>query len=261
MLLVINGVQYKRKLKDWNCTKRRKILLTRLLDGGHTSFPLLYSLSSLPCFLFPLAWLKLFWIFFLFSADENILRQFQLVLATNSFAYRTNLLALDISPNDPIGSRQNCRPSWKIEYKYQKHNHFSLYAAYCQLPYFPEAKLSSTFLPSKIWKYLRTFHQQPKKNSKTFHKRLEVIQKFFRLQNFLSRKSSIFRKYSKTFRPTATGKSNQQQPSTAATCKSKQSTAVINSSNQQMQSTVAINSINRHQQQPSTAATCKSNQQ
>ena len=54
-----------------------------------------------------LAWLNLFRILFLLSAEENILRQFQLVLPTNFAAYRPNLLALDFSPNDPIGSRSN----------------------------------------------------------------------------------------------------------------------------------------------------------
>ena len=54
-----------------------------------------------------LAWLTLFWILFLRSVDENILRQFQLALSTNFTAYRPNLLALEFSPNEPIGSRSN----------------------------------------------------------------------------------------------------------------------------------------------------------
>ena len=45
--------------------------------------------------------------------------------------------------------------------------------------YFPEAKLSSTFLPSTFWKYSKTFPSAP-----------ENIQRLFRLQNCLSRKSS-----------------------------------------------------------------------
>ena len=81
-----------------------------------------------------------------------------------------------------------------------------------------------------------------RKHSKTFHQQPENIQRVFRLQNCLSRKSSaplyiqrlfrmqscrsckssIFRKYSKNFRPAATSKSNQQQ----------QLAAAINSSNQ-----------------------------
>ena len=114
-------IWYKRKLKDWNCTKgmKRKIsksvgmwfnaiglyghvtgdvvwlhfgagagkrldhyLLTRLPGGGH--IPSLYSLSFLPCLLFLLAWLKLISILFPLSSDEIILRQFQFVLAANS---------------------------------------------------------------------------------------------------------------------------------------------------------------------------------
>ena len=66
----------------------------------------LYS-TPFPCFLFLLARLKLPWILFFLSADENILRQFQLVLPTNFAVYRPNLLALDFSSNDPIGSRSN----------------------------------------------------------------------------------------------------------------------------------------------------------
>ena len=80
------------------------------------------------------------------------------------------------------------------------------------------------------------------------HQQPENIQRLFRLQNCLSRKSStIFRKYSKTF--WATNSSNQQL----------QSTAAINSSNQQQQSTAATSSSN--QQQQSTAATSSRNQQ
>ena len=115
---------------------------------------------------------------------------------------------------------------------------------------FPEAKLSSTFLSPIFWKYSKTFHQQP-----------ENIQRLFRLQNCLSRKSStILRKYSKTF--WAINSSNQQQQSTTAINsrnQQQQSTAAINKSNQQQQSTAAINSSN--QQQQSTAATSSSNQQ
>ena len=140
MLLLVNGVQYKRKLKDWNCTRRRKgknskalkcgstllaqrlvtevpsylrflastgkrlgqFWLTRLPAGRYISFPYFTSLSYML-----LAWLDLFWILFLLSADENILRQFQLVLPTKFAAYRPNLLALDFSPKDPIGSSSN----------------------------------------------------------------------------------------------------------------------------------------------------------
>ena len=138
---------------------------------------------------------------------------------------------------------------------------------------FPEANLSSTFLSPIFWKIFKDFfackfvlaakHQQP-----------ENIQRLFRLQICLSRKSStIFRKYSETF--WAINSSNQQQQSTAATSSSNQQqqpAAAINSSNQQQQSTAATSSSNQqqqpaaainssNQQQQSTAATSSSNQQ
>ena len=93
------------------------------------------------------------------------------------------------------------------------------------------------------------------------HQQPENIQRLFRLQNCLSRKSStIFRKFSKTF--WAINSSNQQQQSTAATSNSnqqQQSTAATSNSNQQQQLAAAINSSNQRQQ--STAATTSSNQQ
>ena len=75
------------------------------------------------------------------------------------------------------------------------------------------------------------FHQKPENIQRLFRLQKclsrkssapESIQRLFCLQNCLGRKSSIFRKYSKTFRPAATSKSNQQQ----------QLAAAINSSNQ-----------------------------
>ena len=169
-------------------------------------------------------------------------------------------------PNDPIGSRStgghlelssiNNRRTTTIFIRF--------------LAYFPEANLSSTSLPSIFWKYSKTFHQHPKIFKDFFackfvlaatHQQPENIQRLFRLQNCLSRKSStIFRKYSKTF--WAINSSHQQQQSTAATSSSNQHhqlTAATNSSNQQQQSTAAINSSNQ-QQQP-TAAINSSNQQ
>ena len=122
----------------------------------------------------------------------------------------------------------------------------------------PEAKLSPTFLPSKFWKYSKTFHQRAENIQRLFRLQNclsrkssapENIQRLFRLQNCLSRKSSMFQKYSKTFRPAPSSKSNQQQPPTAATSKSIQ----------QQPSTAATSKNN--QQQPSTAATSESNQQ
>ena len=109
-------MQYKGKLKDWNCTNRRKSkisksvemwfnaigstashegavitsvhswyekaawrILTYSLTGRQPySFPLFHFLSLTPRFLFLLAWLELSWILSSLSADEIILRQFQL---------------------------------------------------------------------------------------------------------------------------------------------------------------------------------------
>ena len=138
---------------------------------------------------------------------------------------------------------------------------------------FPEAKLSSTFLSPIFWKIFKDFFAC-KFVLTTKHQQPENIQRLFRLQICLSRKSStIFRKYSKTF--WATNSSNQQQQPTAAINSSNQQqppAAAINSSNQQQQSTAATSSSNQqqqpaaainssHQQQQSTAATSNSNQQ
>ena len=134
------------------------------------SFPLCLAL------LFLLAWLEIFWILFLLSLDENILRQFQLDLGANSAAYRTNLLALHFSPNDPIGSCENWRSFWKLSIN----NRRTAIIFIRFLAYFPEANLSSLSLPSIFWKYSKTFCQQP-----------ENIQRLF----------ISTRKYSKTFSP------------------------------------------------------------
>ena len=118
------------------------------------SFPLCLAL------LFLLAWLELFWILFLLSVDENILSQlFQCDLAANSAAYRPNRPALHFSPNDPIGSRQNWRPSWKVSIN----NRRTAIIFIRFLAYFPEVNISSTSLSSIIWKYWKTFHQHPEK--------------------------------------------------------------------------------------------------
>ena len=156
---------------------------------------------------------------------------------------------------------------------------------------FSEAKLCSTFLSPIVWKIFKDCSPITRKYSKTFspanlsplqiinkpkifkdffackfvlaanHQQPENIQRLFRLQNCLSRKSStIFRKYSKTF--WAINSSNQQQQSTKAINSSnqqQQSATAINSSNQQQQSTAATKSSD--QQQQSTAATRSSNQQ
>ena len=142
------------------------------------SFPLCLALLSL------FAWLELFWILFLLSVDENILRQFQCDLAANSAAYRPNRPALHFSPNDPIGSRQNWRPSWKVSIN----NRRTAIIFIRFLAYFPEVNLSSTSLSSIIWKYSKTFHKQP-----------ENIQRLFRLQNCLSCKSSAPGSFQRSF--------------------------------------------------------------
>ena len=119
------------------------------------SFPFFTLLSFSLCLalLSLLAWLELFWTLFLFSVGENILRQFQLDLAANSAAYRPNRPALHFSPNDPIGSRQNWRPSWKLSIS----NRRTAIIFIRFLAYFPEANLSSTSLSSIFWKYSKTF--------------------------------------------------------------------------------------------------------
>ena len=109
-------MQYKRKLKDWNCTKRRKSKISKSVElwfnaiGSTTShegavitsvhswyekaawpfltysltgrqpysFPLFHFFSLTPRFPFLLAWLELSGILSSLSADEIILRQFQL---------------------------------------------------------------------------------------------------------------------------------------------------------------------------------------
>ena len=103
---------------------------------------------------------------------------------------------------------------------------------------FPEAKLSSTFLSPKFWKYSKTLQQQP-----------ENIQRLFCLQICLSRKSATTWKYSKTF--WAINSSNQHQQPAAATSfsnRQQQSTAATNTSNRQQQSTAATSSSNQQQQ-------------
>ena len=131
---------------------------------------------------------------------------------------------------------------------------------------FPEAKLSSTFLSPIFWKYSKTLQQQSKIFKDFFackfvlaaiQQQSENIQRLFRLQICLSRKSSTTRKYSRTFPPEKLSQpqiinyipeifkdflGNQQQ----------QPAAAINSSNQQQQSTAATSSSNQ-QQQPAAA--------
>ena len=158
-----------------------------------------------------------------------------------------------------IGFHLNGNHLGGIEYIYPVHGHniHSLATVNYQLPrgktlfHLPLTNILEIFKDFSACKIvLAAIHQQPEK-----------IQRLFRLQICLSRKSStIFRKYSKTF--WAINSSNQQQQSTAATSSSNQQqqpAAAINSSNQQQQSTAATSSSNQ-QQQP-TAAISNSNQQ
>ena len=139
-----------------------------------------------------------------------------------------------------------------------------------------------TILPTALTLLFRKissllFHQQARKSSAP-----ENIRRLFRLQNCLSRKSPISRKYSKTFRAAATSNhpassipaatsnhpassipaASSNHPANripAATSNIQQPAAAINSSNQQQQPATAINSSN--QQQQSTAAISNHNQQ
>ena len=169
-----------------------------------------------------------------------------------------------------------------MEYKYQARSHFFSFAADRQLPYFPEAKLSSTFLPAIFWKYSKIFHQQP-----------ENIQRFFRLQKCLSRKSpapenfqrlfackivwAANHQHSKIFKDVFACKivlaanhqypgtiqrfSGQQQPAkaTSSSNQQQQSAAATRKRNQQQQPAASTSS--RNQQQQPSAATSSSNQQ
>ena len=107
--------------------------------------------------------------------DENILRQFQLDLAANSAAYRPNRPALHFSPNDPIGSRQNWRPSWKLSIN----NRRTAIIFTRFLAYFPVANLSSTSLSSILWKYSKTFRQQPENIQRLFINNPKIFKDFF----------------------------------------------------------------------------------
>ena len=131
-------MQYKRKLRDWNCTRRRKSKISKSVEmwfnaigstSSHegaviTSFHIWYEKAASPFltylltgrrpYLFPFIQLP-FLISSSFLLGYNYPEfssfipwtKFQLVLPTNFAAYRPNLLALDFSPNDPIGSRSN----------------------------------------------------------------------------------------------------------------------------------------------------------
>ena len=92
-----------------------------------------------------------------------------------------------------------------------------------------------------------------------FHQYPANIQRLFRLQNCLSRKSSVSQKYSKTFRPASSvPAATSNNPAVNSSNQQKQSTAATSSSNQQQQPAAATSSSN--QQQQSAAATGSSNQ-
>ena len=145
---------YKRKLKDWNCTKRREskisksvemwfntiglttnhedvvitsfpsrygkaawpLLIHSLTGRQPYSFPLFLFLSLTPRFLFLLTWLELSWIISPLSADEIILRQFQLsclqILPLTEPAVLLSPLITKWS--DWLSLKR--RPSWKFKY-------------------------------------------------------------------------------------------------------------------------------------------------
>ena len=110
----------------------------------------------------------------------------------------------------------------------------------------------------------------PRRNSLPLssHQYPEKTQRLFRLQNCLSLKSSISRKYPKTFSPAELSWpqiikipeiSKDFPASKQYSSSNRQPSSTINNSNQQQQPATAINSSNQ-QQQP-TAATSSSNQQ
>ena len=198
--------------------------------------------------------------------------------------YRAIRPALYFLPNDPISSRST---GGHLELS-SINNRRTATIFIRFLAYFPEANLSSTSLSSIFWKksgkdfspttrkYSKTFspaklsQPQVSNNPKIFkdyfgckivlaanQQQPENIQRLFRLQNCLSRKSATTRKYSKTFWA-AINSSNQQQQSTAATSSSfnqqQQPAAAINSSNQQQQSTAATSISNQEQQLAATTS-------
>ena len=263
------------------------LIITCLL--AYRTAAILPSLHLTPflCFLSLLAWLKLIWILFRLTTDENNLRQFPIPL------YRTNLLALDFSPNDPFGSRRNWKNTRPFKYKYPPHSHKIHSLATTNYPTSPRRNspthsshlniqkslhFSSTGKPANHQhsKMFKDISSTTRKYSKTFHQKPGNIQRLFRLQKCLSRKSSISPKNSNTFQaassiPAATSNyparsipaatsNQQQQPATTINYSNQQQqpATTINCSNQQQQPATATSSSD--QQQQSTAATCISNQ-
>ena len=246
----------------------------------------------MPRFLFLLAWLKLIWILFLLPLDGDILRQFPFALATYSAAYRTNLLALDFSPNDPIGSRrnwQNTRPFWKIEYKYQTHSHFYSFAACRQLPSSPRRnslppsshqysgktqrlfinnqKIFKDFFACKI--VLAENHLHPKIIKDFFackivlaanHQHPKIFKDFFACKIVLAANHQLPKKFKHFFDCRVVLAANHQYPGSIQRPSEQQQTAAAASgSNQQHQPAAAISSS--YQQQQPAKATSSDNQQ
>ena len=146
---------------------------------------------------------------------------------------------------------------------------FFSFATYRQLPYFPEAKLSSIFLPSIFWKYSKTFHQQPENFQRLFINNPKKFKDFFACKFVLAANHQYpgnIQRLSGQHQQqpaAATSKSNQQQEPEAATSKSNQQqqpAKAINSSNQQQQPAKVINSSNQ-QQQPAKAINSSYQQQ
>ena len=159
----------------------------------------------------------------------------------------------------PIGRSLDCDITG---YKYSLHSHFSQPFATVNWP------ISSRRTPFSLQPHLEI---KTKPSLNLFPNHLgENIQRLFRLQNCLSRKSSISRIYSKTFLPAKLSEpqiidileifkafpASKQYPSSSN--QQKQPATAFNSSNQQQQSTAASSSSN--QQQRPAAATSISNQ-
>ena len=178
------------------------------------------------------------------------------VLAANS-AYRTNLLALDFSPNDPIGSRQNWKNTRPFEYKYPAHNHYFHSLATTNYPTSPRQNSPAHGSHLNIQKISSLlFHQQARKSSAP-----EKIQIVLAANHQYT--GNIQRVSGQQQQPAAaTSSSNQQQQSAAATSSNNQQlqpAGATSSSNQQQQPAAAINSSNQ-QQQPAAAINSSNHQ-
>ena len=169
------------------------------------------------------------------------------VWPTNFAAYRPNLPALHFLPIDLIGSHLN---GGHLESS-SINNRRTAVAFIPLSSLFPRGETLFHFSPINILEIFKDFPPTTRKFSKTFHQLPGNIQRLFRLQICLSRKSSTTRKYSKTFGAAAINSSNQQQQPAAAISDSnqqQQSATATSSSNQQQQPAATINSSNQQQQ-------------